>query len=124
MDFIQYSKETAINSGVDLTYFIINYIDHELITFDLISKLKIEEHFVESAIEDTNVLGVTFKIECDNVEERFNELKQAIESNSVVNVLNKTYNLSISYDDSTGNIKLLISPYDYPGLSWTPPQFT
>ena len=124
MDFIQYSKETAINSGVDLTYFIINYIDHELITFDLISKLKIEEHFVESAIEDTNVLGVTFKIECDNVEERFNELKQAIESNSVVNVLNKTYNLSISYDDSTGVIKLLISPYDYPGLSWTPTQFT
>lgn len=108
MDILSHSKKTALDNKVDIAYYIINYIDHELITFNLINQL--DRECIDTKIDTDGIITVTFKTNSTEDYESFkSELSSLIENNPTVEVSGSFYNLALTNIEN--EVGVTISPY-------------
>lgn len=110
MDILSHSKKTALDNKVDIAYYIINYIDHELITFNLINQF--DRECIDTKIDTDGIITVTFKTNSTEDYEAFkSELSSLIESNPTVEVSGSFYNLALTNIEN--EVGVTISPLYY-----------
>ena len=90
MDILSHSKQTAEENGIDIACYVINYIDHELITFDLIKRFAKDS--IDTKLTISGSIVLTFNT---NTTEEYRSLKdglsELIESNPIVDISGKLY---------------------------------
>lgn len=107
MDILSHSQQTAISNDIDLAYYIINYVDHELITMDILNKLNIKSDYINTTVNADKVLVLTLEAS-DCLYETFS---QYIDNEPIcVDISGKLYNIFVTSDDK--NIMFTISPKD------------
>lgn len=130
MDLVNFTQDMAIKSGVDMMNYVVSYIDQNIIAYDLARFLQVEEYFVRDneVNPDKRSLGVTLSVIrreeyknavsclCDYVQ----KFPQIAVSGKYYNVECEVANREFTHDRD--EVKILINPYDYPGINFEPAQ--
>ena len=107
-DILSHSKKTAEDNEIDVASYIINYIDHEMITSNLVDRF--DRDCIDTRVDNQGSITVLFKTgSAEDLKSFSEELSSVIETSPYVEVSGSKYILALTNIDNGVGVK--ISPY-------------